>query len=324
MNAPLNAERLLSFLGASSDRLETESLWTQLNTLSRPELSEEEEDRYHDWVLVRRRGLELGFVDSEYAAASDRAQWGHGELILSQLYFYSGHSDIQRFEGAMPFGLQWDDTRAQARARLVQYESTRHSHLTDTWDVPGYRLTVVYNDDSDSLQRIVCRRQPAPLEPSEAMRLPALQDLVAALGESITAPSFERLWQNGFWSAEHVTAAREDDEIDLNAACGLTLSTSSDKGLLPLRSVTFHRNRDQEGSGWRGELPAGLDFEDSPEDLFRKLGATPVQQSDSALTGHGVWHLADVTLHVLYSNVDNRLIRVKMLAPGTWRSVRDE
>lgn len=84
-----------------------------------------------------------------------------------------------------------------------------------------------------------------------------------------------------------------------------------------LRSATFHRQRDQDGLGWDGELPAGLDFEDSPEDLFRKLNAAPVQQADSALTGHGVWQLGDYTLHVLYSNVDNRLIRVKVSVPVT-------
>lgn len=36
------------------------------------------------------------------------------------------------------------------------------------------------------------------------------------------------------------------------------------------------------------------------------------------LTGHAVWHFDDYTLPVLYSNLDNRLLRIKLIAPGTW------
>lgn len=324
MNSPMDSERLISYFGSTSDLLESESVWSELNTLDRPEHPEAGELRYHDWVLVRRKGLELGFVDSEYEAGAERFRWGHGDMVLSQLYLYSGHADIQQFRGAMPFGLQWCDTRGQARARLSPFEISRHSHLTDTWDVPAYRLTVVYSDDGNSLSRIVCRRLPVALEPPEALALPKLNELLGSVGESVGSPTFALMWPAGYWSRAHISAACEEGEVDLNLTCGLTLRTASDSADPILRSVTFHRNRDQEGSGWRGELPAGLDFEDSPQDLFRKLNAIPVQQADSALTGYGVWHLTEYTLHVLYSNVDNRLIRVKVLAPGTWRSVQDD
>ncbi|MBB3195361.1 hypothetical protein [Roseateles terrae] len=324
MNAALNSERLLSYLGLSSEMLEDKLLWSELNTLDRPRHPESGEISYYDWVLVRRKGLELGFVDSEYNAGAARFRWGHGHMTLAQLYLYSGHADVQRFHGAMPFGLRWEDGRTQARAHLSEFESSRHSHLTDAWDVPGYRLTVVYSDDGTSIVRVVCRRLPDPLDPTTAMPPPPLQDLLQALGESVANPSFASIWPLGSWSRQHTAEARDEGEVDLNPACGLTLKTESD-GIDPvLRSVTFHRNRDQEGSGWRGELPAGLAFEDSPEQLFHKLNIAPLQQADTALTGYGVWDLPDFTLHVLYSNVDNRLIRVKVLAPGTWRSVRDE
>lgn len=324
MKSYLDAGKLLNYLGSPSDVLEAESIWSELNTLDRPEQAEPGEQRYYDWVLVRRKGLELGFVDSEYNAGAARFRWGHGHMTLAQLYLYSGHADVQRFHGAMPFGLRWEDGCTEARARLSEFESSRHSHLTDAWDVPGYRLTVVYSDDGTSLVRVVCRRLPDPLDPTTAMSPPPLQDLLQALGQSVANPSFASIWPHGFWSREQIAEARDEGEVDLNPACGLTLKTESDRGDPLLRSVTFHRNRDQEGSGWRGELPAGLAFEDSPEELFRKLSIAPLQQADTALTGYGVWDLPDFTLHVLYSNVDNRLIRVKVLAPGTWRSVQDE
>lgn len=317
MAAPLDAEALISYFGSTSDCLEKKSVWTSLNTLDRPEHPDEGESRYYDWVLVRRKGLELGFVDSAYDAGTDPARWGHGDMVLVQLYLYAGHSDIQPYQGVMPFGLRWSDTREQVRARLSTYEGTRHSHLTDAWDVPGYRVTVVYADDGRGLSRVVCRRLPAALESRMSLSLPKWQELLNWVGKSVASPSFALMWHSGYWSNDHVSAAREDGEIDLNSSMGLTLGTECDSADPLLRSVTFHRQRDQDGAGWGGELPAGLDFEDSPEDLFRKLDAEPVQQADSALTGHAVWHLKDNTLHVLYSNVDNRLIRVKVSAPVT-------
>ncbi|ALV07683.1 hypothetical protein [Roseateles depolymerans] len=317
MAAPLDAEELVSYFGSTSDCLEGKSVWSNLNTLDRPEHPDSGESRYYDWVLVRRKGLELGFVDSEYAAGAESTRWGRGDMVLSQLYLYSGHSDIQPYHGAMPFGLRWSDTREQSRARLSRYEGTRHSHLTDAWDVPGYRLTVVYSDDGSALSRVVCRGLPAALEPGMPISMPKLQELLNSLGKSVATPSFALMWQHGYWSNDHVSAACEDGEIDLNSTCGLTLGTECDRTDPLLRSVTFHRQRDQDGLGWDGELPAGLDFEDSPEDLFRKLNDAPVQQADSALTGHAFWNLKDYTLHVLYSNVDNRLIRVKVSAPVT-------
>lgn len=53
---------------------------------------------------------------------------------------------------------------------------------------------------------------------------------------------------------------------------------------------------------------------DSPTILFEKISSLPVQQSDSILTGHAVWHFDRYTLHVLYSNIDNRLLRIKLIA----------
>lgn len=324
MTTSLAADALLSVIGSASDAPSMAALWAELNTLNRPEHPDAEERRYHDWVLVRRKGLELGFVDSEYEAASARFRWGHGDMVLSQLYFYSGHDDIQRYAGTLPFGLQWGDDRSIARRRLAAFEDSRHSHLTDAWDVPGYRLTATYADDTGGLSRVVCRRLPEPIPSGHAAVVPPLLSLIGAFGESVASQTFAGLWDPVLWTSDQLTQAREEDAVDLNAACGVTIGVVGEGRDAMLRSVTLHRNRDQDGSGWNGALPCGLDFEDSPETLFKKVGSHPVQHADSALTGHAVWHSESFTMHVLYSNVDNRLIRVKLMAPGTWRCVADE
>ena len=51
------------------------------------------------------------------------------------------------------------------------------------------------------------------------------------------------------------------------------------------------------------------------------MQAPPVRQDDEGLAGYAVWHLDDYTMHVLYSNPYNRLLRVTLHAPGTWKPV---
>ncbi len=53
------------------------------------------------------------------------------------------------------------------------------------------------------------------------------------------------------------------------------------------------------------------------------LQIAPVQQADFVNTGHAAWHFDDHTLHVLYRRIDNRLLRVKLLAPRVWKCVDD-
>ena len=105
---------------------------------------------------------------------------------------------------------------------------------------------------------------------------------------------------------------------------GATLSFSGEGRKSYLRSITLHRNRDRDSVGWQGRLPEGLSFEDSPQDLRDKMAVAPDAGSDAPDTGFALWHCPDYTLHVLYINIDNRLIRVRLIAPGVWRSVFDE
>jgi len=297
---------------------EIEQLFLSLNTLNRPSIPEDEEFVYHDWVLVRRKGLELGFADSEYHSAAPRHRWGLGELLLTQAYFYSGFNDIQSFTGELPYGLDFNDCSDVARQKLAVFESTRHSYRNDTWDVDGYRLSVTYTENRNRIDRIACRQLATPIPRQATVVWPELSALIAVLGCRINDPAFLSLWGNAL-DTETIQVALEDDEIDFTQTFGATVSLVG--GMF--RSITLHRNRDTESAGWAGELPLGLSFEGSPEMLFSKLNARPIQQSDSALTGHAVWHFPDYTLHVLYSNLDNRLLRIKLIAPGVWKCVEE-
>ncbi|MDH4557421.1 hypothetical protein E8F11_19950 [Pseudomonas sp. BN417] len=87
----MNATDITSMFGVASDDGQLNSLFLELNTLRRPQRPEAADSKCYDWILVRKRGLELGFVDEEFQLATSRFRWGHGRLILAQAYFYAGN-----------------------------------------------------------------------------------------------------------------------------------------------------------------------------------------------------------------------------------------
>lgn len=305
-------------LGASIREAQVEQLFADLNTMRRPGASDDD-TRFHDWILVRRKGVELGFTDSCYHWAEPRDRWGRGQWLLTQAYFYRGFNDVQPFKGALPHGLHFSDDPATVRSRLSQFESTRHSYLTDTWDVEGYRLTVKYSPDRRSVERIACRMLPAQLKASTSSKLPELGAMIDSLGESIQSSGFATSWRIDL-SAQQADEAIEDDLLDLGASIGTEMSLAGGR----VRSIILHRDRDADAVQWTGDLPSGLTFDDSPELMLSKLGVPPVQHANSELTGHAVWHFEDYTLQVLYSHVDNRILRVMLIAPGTWKCIEED
>lgn len=313
--------------GARVDSDALRELFQELETLRRPELPADDDFVYHDWVLVRRKGIELGFADSQYQRGAERILWRHGELILTQLYFYAGQDRVQPYVGELPFGLEWTDSRDAARAKLQLFESSRHSHVTDSWDVGAYRLTVAYHEQGRRIDRIACRVMPAPMPQVGRRMASSLRAVVAAFGETLRTTSFLALWPISL-DDDDLLDVNEDGELNLRNTFGATLAFVPSAGGPIFRSITLHRERDLASVGWQGELPYDLSFEDDPSVLLRKVAqrakVRPVQQQDAALTGHAVWHLEDHTLHVLYSNVDNRLLRIKLMAPGTWKCVEED
>jgi hypothetical protein len=305
----------LACLGRAANDDACETLFNALQTLHRPALADDDPPRYHDWIRIRRKGMELGFTDQEYQAAAARHRWGLGPLILTQVYFYSAHDELRPYRGALPYGLSFDDDRNRARAKLHSFGTTRHSHLTDTWDVEGYRLNLVYADDGRRIDRLACRVMPRPIKPEQPLAPPPLGEMIDSLGAPVTSSAFTTAW------GAHVEDtlfeyAIEDGEIDLSQTLGLSMQIARDGNTDPyVRALTLHRNRDCEAVGWSGLLPFRLDFEDSPEVLLSKVRGKPKQQADSALTGFARWPLERYDLHVLYSNVDNRLLRITLSDP---------
>jgi len=311
----MNADEILeAFLKPASD---IENIFDGLNTYNRPSLPDED-DGFYDWLLVRSKGVELGFTESNYYYSKDEWDWGRGELILTQAYFYSASEGIKEYTGKLPFNLLFSDDKESAREKLKHYEPSRHSFITDVWDIGNYRLTISYRE-KEGIDTVICRSLPLPIS-VENNTVPDVQKIISCFGCEVADHDFRLLWA-GSLDKESIAEAKEDGSIDFTKSFGATLNFSKTRKGPLLTSITLHRNRDLESMGWSGELPNQLDFEDSPEALFQKIPEKPIKQSDSQLTGFAVWNFDGYTLHVLYSNIDNRLIRVALIAPGVWKSI---
>lgn len=313
----------MDLFGLRADSARMQEVFAYFNTLRRPELA----DRYsyHDWVLVRRAGVELGFSEENYHRGELPQLWGKGALLFTQVYFYAGFDDVARYTQALPFGVSWADTREQVRARLTELAPTLHSSdVSDTWDGPGYRVTVHYAAEPQQRpDKVVCRQlahSAAP--PKDAQAMPKAQWMAQHWGASVAAPEWRSAWGQ-YLSDKALKQGMEEGAIELSQSHGVTLHVNADAGEPLLRALSFFGNQHENAVQWPGALPFGLSFEDSPHTLFQKVKAKPEKRQDGELTGYAVWHHQDFTVHVLYSFVDNRILRVKLLAPGTWRSAKD-
>jgi hypothetical protein len=308
-----------------------EATFVQLQTLRRPELDSEDRDSLRDWVLVRRKGVELGFVDAVFFEAGER--WRRRRkgvpLILSQVYFYTKRDDIDTFTGKLPFKLDWSDTREQVQKKLQAYESTRRSYLKDVWDVPGYRMTVDYKEDRQSMDSIVCQILAKPW-PEDGRLQPSLgvADWLLLFGLPVASPHLRQRFRP-LDLTRRLAESGDEYEADFLFECGLELYFVESGKLklskkpapthrtdLVLGAVSFFRSRELDARQWTGQLPFELSFDDTQAIALKKPGRPPDEQKDEQFSGYAVWHFPDFSLKVLYNNVENHLLRVTLMAPG--------
>lgn len=332
----MTASDLLAMLGRQGDENSFRPLLSALGTVASPGLDEEDPYQHYDWVMIRSRGLEVGFADAAYFTGCTQALWRTKGLLLQQMTFYnSGRDGMRRYGGELPHGLQWSDTRSQARTRLAAFETARKSYLTDRWDIGPQRLVLAYASDGEVLDSVHVKLRIAPLDE----RLRQQPEVTASAWLDLFGHAADSSVLRSALVPLNVSARIELDEIEsevqFTEECGLTLyfdearrlltsshSTRRDKSMV-FGAVKFHRARDMNGRQYTGSLPFGLSFEDSPANLADKIGTMPVKIRDGRETGHMLWHLGASSLHVMYSTIENHLFRVMLMAPGFWQDMSE-
>lgn len=323
---------LLELLGQECRSAAVQSALAGIARGMQPELPTE--DDFVDWVTVNELGLEFGFITKSHLQATDEDAPGAQDLVLAQLYFYGETPRTRAFPWALPFGLSFGDDAGAVRRKMGAHEASRRSYIRDAWDLPDFSVTVGYRGDDGLIESIYCHLRFAPWPPvhANAARLaPFTPDVFAQLfGLRWSSPRLrERLGPLGYDGTlanvrgAHMADLGREHGITLTFAPGRTVGTpvAEAPDSPALAGVTYHASRDEDATEWQGPLPEGLNFSNSQAVLVEKLGA-PDQRQDGDRTGMAVWQRRDYVLSVVYSNIENRVLRVSLFAPTFWRATR--
>ncbi len=324
-----NGDKLIELLGLYANDKRVQDSLMKLARGKQPELDPEDEDSLVDWVTVNELGLEFGFEDEAYVYALDPENRRSGPLVLSQLYFYGDTPATQPFPFDLPFGLSFKDTAHTVRQKFSQFEDLRRSYQRDAWPLCDYNVTIDYGRASGYLQSVFCY-----LPYKSWPKLPGQEELVSSFTPELFISLFGLRWSNerlrerlaplGY--EDKLAEIRVEHTADLRTAHGIEFMFEPSKNIgaadqryprsLAFSGVIFYANRELDARQWAGILPLGLSFADTQKDLLSKVKRPPDVQNDGNLSGEMVWHFDQYTLSVIYSNLENRPLRVYLSASG--------
>ncbi len=326
----MNTESIIALLGRKSTDDALEQLFKGLGVRRRPELDEDEEE-ICAWIPVRRRGIEFGFEDEGHFKALNR-QIGMGPLLFTQVIFYNEREDILPYQGELPHSLNFKDNREAARQKLRKYDSVRRSYIRDVWELPEYRIIVDFADDAQKISCIICqlRRYPSPPQTEPKPPLPTINELLDLFGVGPNDPKFLSTF-DPCGISEHKDELIDDWEADFRDEYGFEIRFDETKcgdkkarKKLGMTSVSFYADRAFDARGWEGELPFNLKFDDDQNTMFAKTAEKPIKHHDGLTDGYAIWHFERFSLKILYSNMENRIFRVTLIAPWYLEEVEED
>lgn len=324
----ISAQEMLKLLGKPADDPSVKSLLQAFGVNREPELDEDDEEAVTDWLPVRKAGIEFGFMTKGALKGDIGPSKYAGPLILHRIIFYFSFEGMESYQGELPHGIVKTDNRSKVAKKLARYESVRRAYIRDVWELPEHRLIVTYTEEEKSVSSVICALRPYPYSRTlpEVPPLPSIEQMIEAFGSPARSERMSTLF-GPFHIEDHKDEIFEDYEADLRLDYGFELyfCPGTDIGLKQKRLVfaglKFYRDRDLDARGWPGELPFSLQFDDDPDTLLRKVGVKPVEHKDDDLDGAALWHFERFSLHVYYSNLENCLYRVMVMAPGYWQSL---
>jgi hypothetical protein len=325
-----SGDALLGLLGLPLADRQVQAALERLARGMQPEVDPEDPQAFVDWVTVNEIGLEFGFEDKAYVHGDILGPRG-AALMLTQLYFYGDTDRTMPFPDPLPFGLEFSDDREAVRRKLTAHESQRRSYIRDVWRLPQFLLTVAYREADGLLESVLCQvpYAPWPTHESEA-------ELVAPFTPAMLSGLFGARWSSerlrteleplGYAGA--LSGVRKSHCADLREAHGIEFGFSPGRKVpsadrrfsnaYALASVTYYGPRVYDARQWQGPMPLGLSFDDSQAQIAEKVGRVPDARNDFDQSGFALWHFDRYSLRAEYSNIENRLLRVTLMAPGYW------
>lgn len=327
----VSGDDLLGILGLVADTPPVQAVLAQLARGMQPELDPDNEEAFVDWVTVNEIGLEFGFEDEAYVRARNADERRKGPLLLTQLYFYGDTARTMPFPYPLPFGLDFGDDRGAVHRKLAAHEAQHRSYIRDAWRLADFDLVVAYRQDNGLVESVLCYIPYTPWQISEGEI-----ELVSSFTPVALCEFFGARWSSALLRkrlgplgyASVMPKARSEHCADLRMVHGIEFGFAPGQQVpaadpqfphaFALASASYYGARMYDARQWVGPMPLALSFDDSQAQIAAKVGRNPDHRADFDRNGFVLWHFDRYSLRAEYSNIENRLLRLTIMAPGYW------
>lgn len=336
MNHPtsvVHIREIAALFGRSATNAAVTTMLHSLGVRRRPELARPAKSPYEAILRVSGHGILFSFSERNYWNGRSVASHGRsGELIFTNVAVTAGIPDVmRRYEGDLPFGLQWEDDRTTARERLVTtgFGDRLHAGRRDAWWLPDYRIRLTYQPEcikqaeACGIFDISLGIPLRPLAGAPATRQhPSAEQVLAVLGRSTGDADFQTVFRElGLASLMAEASMEVVDRADEHGFILYFDGTRGGPGGHPVcTGISFIRDRLGNSKAWAGSLPFGLQFDDPPSILEERMGQRASRWRDEGTFGSASWSLPGLQINVNFDSLDNCLESVRVLAEGRYMS----
>ncbi|TIE14847.1 hypothetical protein DI041_19775 [Stenotrophomonas maltophilia] len=325
----MDLQAITTLFGESAADPAVTTMLQALGIRRRPELTRPAKSPYEAVLRASGKGMLFSFSERNYWNGRSVASHGKsGELIFTNVAVTAGIPDVtRRYEGDLPFGLQWEDDRTKARERLVTagFGDSLHAGRRDAWWLPDYRIRLTYQSQcikqagACGIFDISLGIPMRPLARTPATReYPSAEQVVAALGRSTDDAHFQAVFREFGLASLIAEASREI--VDRADEHGFILYFDSKRRTLGGRPVctgiSFIHDRLGNSRAWAGSLPFGLQFDDPPSILEERIGQRASRWHDERTFGSASWMRPSLQVNVNFDSLDNCLESVRVITDG--------
>ncbi|MFJ4352762.1 hypothetical protein ACIPZ5_17895 [Pseudomonas sp. NPDC089428] len=333
----MNIQDITRLFGKSATDPSVEAMFQSLNIKRRPELAHPIKSPYEAILRANALGMLFSFTERNYWEGLLPASHGKSDtLIFTNVAVTAGVPNImRRYTGSeLPFGLQWDDDRAMARQRLVAagWGNQLHAYKRDAWWLPDYHIRLTYQPGN-----IYQPEEPGifdislgiPMPPSAdsfpPRRYPTPEQVCNLFGSSPANHAFQDVFRD--FDPFALMAESEFEVVERKHEYGFSLYFDKVRrapdGLPSFAGINMCRDRMGTCAPWRGSLPFGLKFDDTPSILEECLNRKANHWNDSKTFGVARWFLPELLVWINFDNIDNFIESIRLLRAGYRDDLRD-
>ena len=296
----------------------------------RPALARPAKSPYEAVLRVSSQGMLFSFSERNYLEGREPATHGRSRaLIFTNVAITAGIPDVMcRYAGsALPFGLDWEDNRSQAREKLAAagWGIRLRAYKRDAWWLPDHRVRLTYQpgdigrpERSGIFDISLGVPMPASAKPSFLREYPTCDQIIGLFGVSPASPRFQALFRD--FDPVAICAQATMEVVDRDRTFGFSLcfdkARPAQDGQPSFAGVVMCRDRLGASTAWNGELPFGLNFDDSPSVYAQHFGRKANRWVDQNICGSARWDFSGYSVRIDFDNLDNCVETISVLRSG--------